>query len=488
MTYAEAGRDAVGAVVRHDCHLFNFGFPLPFNSRLARGGSEKELAYADSMVDRLITTMEAVTRAVVDPAHAGHIPRGPVREEDRRIKRMASLARLWSEVKYNFVFLNQRPGLDWENKLEEYLPRVATAKTQGEYLRLLAEAAALLKDDHTSVGYIAPDDLPALIIQPVGGRPVVTAVGDSVQLRAAGIRPGWEVLAINGTPVDQILKRDIYPMVSASTKQNREAKAFPRLLAGKSGTTISVTFLDLQGKQKTVGVTRDLAAHPEAAVWRNRPRPLVEFRELPGGIAYVALNSFGTASVVEQFDQHFERILKSQGLIIDVRQNGGGNSENGYAVIARLISEATTQTSISRTRSYKPAVRAVGKPEGWYEIGPDRIEPRGARPYLDAVVVLIGADTMSAAEDFLVPLKLLKRAALIGSPTAGSTGQPLRVNLYGTTARICTKWDRFPDGTEFVGVGIQPDILVEPTRSDIAAGKDAVLERAVAFLYSGGKE
>lgn len=98
------------------------------------------------------------------------------------------------------------------------------------------------------------------------------------------------------------------------------------------------------------------------------------------------------------------------------------------------------------------------------------------------MVVLIGPDTFSAAEDFLVPLKSMKRATLIGSPTAGLTGQPLGVGLYGTSIRICTKWDRFRDGTEFVGVGIQPDIVVAPSRSDIAAGKDPVLERAVAFL------
>jgi carboxyl-terminal processing protease len=58
----------------------------------------------------------------------------------------------------------------------------------------------------------------------------------------------------------------------------------------------------------------------------------------------------------------------------------------------------------------------------------------------------------------------------------------LIVEVYGAYARICTKWDRMPDGTEFVGVGVQPDVRVELTRQAIAAGRDLVVERAVQVL------
>ena len=316
-----------------------------------------------------------------------------------------------------------------------------------------------------------------------GGRPVVTAVGNIPELRASGLTPGMELVAIDGKPVDEVLKRDIYPVVSASTPQGRDFVAFYRILEGEPDTTLSATFLDLQGNKRTFDLKRDLAKHQDAF----QSRPLIEFRDLPGGIVYVALNSFGNAKLPARFDQYFGRILDSKGLIIDVRHNQGGSFSNGYAVIARLIADPTTQTSAERTHVYKPAERARGKAEEWYEYPRDRIEPRGDKPYLGPVVVLTGPETFSAAEDFLVPLKSMKRATLIGMPTAGSTGQPLTVPLYGTNIRICTKWDRFADGTEFVGVGVQPDILVEPTRGDIAAGRDSVLDRAVAFLLNGAK-
>jgi C-terminal processing protease CtpA/Prc len=101
------------------------------------------------------------------------------------------------------------------------------------------------------------------------------------------------------------------------------------------------------------------------------------------------------------------------------------------------------------------------------------------------VAVLIGPGTVSAAEDFLIPLRTGNRATLIGEKTAGTTGQPLMVDLPGgRQARICAKRDSYPNGKEFVGVGVIPDIEVKPTREDIALGRDVVLASAIEILRS----
>ena len=76
-----------------------------------------------------------------------------------------------------------------------------------------------------------------------------------------------------------------------------------------------------------------------------------------------------------------------------------------------------------------------------------------------------------------------KRGILVGSSTAGSTGQPLSFAMPGGgTARICAKRDMYPDGREFVGRGIAPDIAVSMTAADLRAGKDPTLDRAVLEL------
>ncbi|WP_456427486.1 S41 family peptidase [Rhodocaloribacter sp.] len=100
-------------------------------------------------------------------------------------------------------------------------------------------------------------------------------------------------------------------------------------------------------------------------------------------------------------------------------------------------------------------------------------------------VVLTSWMTASAAEDFLIYLDGASHITLMGEPTFGSTGQPLFLDLPGGgSARIVTKRDTYPDGRDFVGYGIRPDIPVAPSVEDIRTGRDAVLERALAFLRS----
>lgn len=107
----------------------------------------------------------------------------------------------------------------------------------------------------------------------------------------------------------------------------------------------------------------------------------------------------------------------------------------------------------------------------------------GEQAFLGPFVVLSSPRTFSAAEDFLVAFKPLKRGLIVGEPSGGSTGQPLVISLPGGgTARICSKHDTFADGTEFVGVGVIPDILVRPKVTDFTEGRDAILERAIDEL------
>ena len=63
----------------------------------------------------------------------------------------------------------------------------------------------------------------------------------------------------------------------------------------------------------------------------------------------------------------------------------------------------------------------------------------------------------------------------------GSTGQPLHQPLPGGGSfRICTKRDTAGDGTEWIGIGIAPDIEINPTLASIRSGDDPVLQRAIA--------
>ena len=99
-------------------------------------------------------------------------------------------------------------------------------------------------------------------------------------------------------------------------------------------------------------------------------------------------------------------------------------------------------------------------------------------------MILIGNETFSAAEDFVVPLHAAKRAIIVGQRSGGSTGQPLRFSFLDgkISGRVCTKRDTYPDGREFVGVGIIPDVEVHLTADEIIADRDVVLEKGIEVL------
>lgn len=100
-------------------------------------------------------------------------------------------------------------------------------------------------------------------------------------------------------------------------------------------------------------------------------------------------------------------------------------------------------------------------------------------------VVLTSVLTASAAEDFLIYLYGQKNIVRVGVYSNGSTGQPVQIELPGGgSAMICTKKVTLPDGEEFIGVGIKPDILIERNLNDTLYPLqfDSQLEAAIQYL------
>ncbi len=81
----------------------------------------------------------------------------------------------------------------------------------------------------------------------------------------------------------------------------------------------------------------------------------------------------------------------------------------------------------------------------------------------------------------------MKRGPSVGTATGGSTGNGVRALLTkGIYANICAKHDTMPDGTEFVGIGIIPDIIIEETpESYFSDSIDLALQKAVSTLLPG---
>lgn len=408
----------------------------------------------------------------------------PFQEQLGEDERIAALSRFWTEVKFNFWDPERLVAIDWDGLYLKALPRVRTARSTFETYQLLSELCAKLQDGHTNV--YAPEPIrerfqarPALRTRLVEGRVMVLEVGDPA-LRAQGFLPGVEITTVNGRPVKTYAGADLAPTVSASTPQDLENRIYGfGFLMGPKAEAPTVGFLDAAGQTHTVQVPRlDDAARKKALT----PLPPFTFQMLPGQVAYVALNSFNDDTAAKAYLAAFPEISKAKALILDVRANGGGSSSVGYQILATL-GDKPTPTGIWSTRDYKPTFRAWGRPSRMYRGEPGHLMPDAGHHFAGPVAVLTSPGTYSAAEDFAVAFDGMNRGLLIGEPTGGSTGQPLPIKLPGGGfARICSKRDTYPDGKVFVGVGVQPHRLVRPTVADLRAGRDTVLEAALAAL------
>lgn len=404
-------------------------------------------------------------------------------------EKIAGLSKFWSEVKYNFANFDLVPNLDWDALYLAYLPKVRQTKSTREYYSVLQEMCARLKDGHTNV--LNPKEVTVALLQPplrtgiVENKVLITAIHDE-RLRQEGIEPGQEVLAVNGIPVKQYAEKRVIPYQSASTKQNLELTTYDyTLLAMLPGDSLELTLQDGKGRI----FKKNPPLLPLLEMVKLIPQnESFEFKILPGNIAYAAFNTFGDEQVVKQFEAVYDSLKQTNALIIDLRNNGGGNGSVAYGIL-NFLTDKPYKTSRWLTRSYHPAFRAWKRAEQWYGDSVQEQTLSGTKLYAKPVTVLTSPRTASAAEDFLVAFDYMKRGKIIGEATAGTTGQPLYFNLPGGgRARVCTKRDTYPDGKEFVGVGIQPDIKTHLTIQDFRSGRDTVLQSALSHLRESGKK
>ncbi len=437
-------------------------------------------------IERAAAKEKRLNRAWNNPAW--NVPFAPNLSDDVKV---AGLSKFWSEVKYNFANFDLVPDLDWDALYLEYLPKVRATKSTLEYYRVLTELCARLNDGHTNV--YEPDQLddelygrPGVAIRLIENRVVLRLVFDPA-LIADGVTPGLEIIAVDGLPVKDYAAKFVAPYLCVSTPQDRESRLYgATLLNGPVGKGVALTLRDANGKEFTKTLPR-LSVKARGALAPKTPS--TEFRVLPGNIGYIALNQFENETVVKEFESAFDDIAKADSLIIDIRNNGGGNSGNGGRILAYFTEQKFLTTSSWRTRQYRPAFRAWGTLEEWFDGGAGRWGISAPKYYAKPVVVLISPRTFSAAEDFAVAFDVMKRGRMMGEPTGGSTGQPLSFTLPGGgSARVCTKRDRYPDGREFVGVGVKPDIPVTQTLADFRAGRDTVLEAAADELRKTAKK
>ncbi len=403
----------------------------------------------------------------------------PYRENISQDEKVAGLSKFWSEAKYNFVNFDLVPGINIDSLYFAYLPKVRNTKSTLEYYKVLTEMCAKLKDGHTNIY------APAELRNEVYARPLVRTrliedkvlvVGADKTLQEKGIREGMEILTVNGLPVKEYAAKFITPYESSSTPQDQHVRSYEyALLGGSTKQPVHLKLINESGQVSNHTIARVSPAERSAKM----SYPPVEYKMLPGNISYLAIHSFATDTGSKVFAEKYAEIAQSKALILDLRNNGGGSTD--WKILSYLI-DTSTVVHAMYSRQYISSYRAWQMPQTVWESS-SGIGPYKGHQYTNPVIVLVSARTFSAAEDFAAAFKSLKRGLIMGEATGGSTGQPLGITLPGNlSARICTKRDQFPNGDDFVGKGVLPDITVLPTITDVRKGIDTQLEAALKEL------
>lgn len=425
-------------------------------------------------------------------------------------QKLFGLSKMWSEAKYNDAFFDNIGAEKWDSAYKAFIQPVMNTPNDYEYFRELMRFCALLRDGHSYVYHRSAPYITTLFdkfqwyLSCIEGKAIVTGIS-SKQKELVPV--GSEIVEVNGMPTAGYLEKYVIPYISSSTDYDRLDRAVGSMFRSLKGDSYRVKIVTPSGKTLDMQITHDLLPDvmndPMTPV--EKPWKLLEMKWYPGDIAYVALNSFNNSKIVDEFKAVFPELKRARKLIIDLRRNGGGNTGNGVAILKYLTPDARIVGSRWQTRVHNPAYMSWGRQytpqdtagnafaakaylslqQKYFEYSDPavvRISPDQERLVVPTVL-LVGHGTASAAEDFLIYADQQQHMTKIGQHSNGSTGNPIMFELEGDGMfAICSKKDTYPDGREFVGYGVKPDIEVIPTVKDFIKGYDRALEEALRFL------
>jgi carboxyl-terminal processing protease len=358
-------------------------------------------------------------------------------------------------------------GIDWQAKRATFRPAAARAANTQEFYDVLRQMIGSLKDAHTRV--YSPDEkfdwwsprfiTVGLTVREVQGAPTVIHVEPGSAAAKTEIQPGDVIASIDNIPVADFIAQRM-----RSVGVTDRFRTVATLFEGAAGTSVKVGWTTRNGKQKSAVLQR---------YWSQRQLGFNNQRK--GKIAVLRIDAF-TQSVALDFSKMLPDVLQgAEGIILDLRANGGGDAE-AMADVASLFLDDGTNLGKFADRSGASFELQTFSKRMW------RIP--GLLPTKLPLVVLTSENTSSAAEILVAALQVKRRAHVIGTDTCGCVlAIRNRHALPDGGVLDVSEFDyRTAGGVRLEGVGVKPDKVIQLTRTDIYSRHDRAFDLALASL------
>jgi len=400
---------------------------------------------------------------------------------ERQKKMLASFDLVWSTVNkrhYDPKF----GGVNWKKARKQYRPLIKKAKSEEEGRKLMNDMLGLLHQSHLAVfpasGFSGANNYsPGIDLRILDGQAIVTHVEVNSPAAEAGVTPGWEIIKIDGKDVASIIKKFEKQDGNSVRKASNCARTIIGMTRGKSNMPIEIEFHD-NTDTKTVKLNRiELRGRQDDTI-----------KDLPSNLKYFWLDATKTADDIriikfnvwlnsKDITKAFAEIMaegdKVKGYIIDLRGNPGGD----IAIAANVAGWFIKEKGLS-------LVQYV------FRSGEARLPIASRLEATDApLAILVDCCSASTSEVFAGVMQEFGRARIFGSNTEGSVLNSMLIRLpngdgFQYVQAVCIT----PSGKRLEGVGVSPDVFVEPTRNELLAGKDPVMEKAIAWIMEPSPE
>ena len=200
----------------------------------------------------------------------------------------------------------------------------------------------------------------------------------------------------------------------------------------------------------------------------------LKYTILPDNIAYVVYESFSDGIGDGNLSDMIAHLRLCNGMILDIRGNGGGELTNAEKLSQRFTNEKV----LVGFTSHK-----TGKGhDDFSEPRAEYIEPSKSIRWQKPVVLLVNRSCYSAANTFVRNMKEMPLVTVIGDQTGGGSGLPFTSELpIGWSVRFSAS-PSFDARMHQIEFGIEPDVKASLDESLAADGKDSMIEEARKLL------